>query len=75
MSICIVSGLNHRYGWQPSIPFGAQFAVLGIAVAGALIAMWAMVTNKFFYSIMRIENEKGHTVWANGPYQYIRHPG
>ena len=37
--------------------------------------MWAMATNKFFYSVMRIEKEKGHTVCTNSPYRYIRYPG
>ncbi len=73
--ICIISGLNHRYGWQPYIPLPLQVAALGVAVTGTLITMWAMATNKFFYSVMRIEKEKGHTVCTNGPYRYIRHPG
>ena len=34
-----------------------------------------MASNKFFYGVLRIAQEKGHTVCASGPYQYVRHPG
>ena len=36
---------------------------------------WALASNKFFYGVLRIAQEQGHTVCACGPYQYVRHPG
>jgi protein-S-isoprenylcysteine O-methyltransferase Ste14 len=34
-----------------------------------------MASNKFFYGVLRVAQEKGHTVCASGPYRHIRHPG
>ena len=33
------------------------------------------MVNKFFSAVVRIQRERGHTVVASGPYQYVRHPG
>ncbi len=35
---------------------------------------WAMIANWHFYGYVQI-NEEGHSVTANGPYRFIRHPG
>jgi protein-S-isoprenylcysteine O-methyltransferase Ste14 len=42
--------------------------------AGYALSSWAMVSNKFFSGFVRIQKERGHTVAAGGPYQYVRHP-
>jgi len=34
-----------------------------------------MVSNKFFSTMVRIQEERGHTLAAEGPYKYVRHPG
>jgi len=43
-------------------------------LAAALIA-WAMRSNRFFSSVVRIQKDRGHTVVTAGPYGFIRHPG
>lgn len=75
VSMCIVAGLNMRFGWLPRIPFVIQIAGIVLAVLGSLVTAWAMASNKFFYGVLRIAQEKGHTVCTSGPYQYVRHPG
>ncbi len=42
---------------------------------GSAISSWAMVANKFFSTIVRIQKERGHYVVTGGPYKYVRHPG
>lgn len=75
ISMCIVAGLNIRLGWAPQIPFMLQIAGIVLAILGSILPPWAMASNKFFYGVLRIVQEKGHTVCASGPYQYVRHPG
>ena len=75
ISMCIVAGLNIRFGWFPQIPFKLQITGIVLAVLGSILTAWAMASNKFFYGVLRIAQEKGHTVCASGPYQYVRHPG
>ena len=46
-----------------------------VAVLAAALIAWAMHTNKFFSSIVRIQKDRGHVVVAGGPYHFVRHPG
>ncbi|CAG0933391.1 protein-S-isoprenylcysteine O-methyltransferase [Thermoflexales bacterium] len=75
LSMCIVAGLNVRFGWLPQISFALQIAGIVLAVLGSMLTAWAMASNKFFYGVLRIAQEKGHAVCASGPYQHVRHPG
>ena len=75
ISMCIVAGLNLRFGWLPQIPFPLQITGVVLAVLGSTLTAWAMASNKFFYGVLRSALDKGHTVCARGPYRYVRHPG
>ena len=71
----IVAGLDHRYGWSPEFPlwltvFGFMLTSLGYAFAS-----WALVENRFFSSVVRIQTDRGHVVCDSGPYRFVRHPG
>jgi len=74
-SMCIIAGLDMRFGWLPHIPLTPQIAALGIAMLGSLLTTWAITSNKFFYGVLRIAKERGHAVCIGGPYRYVRHPG
>lgn len=75
VSICVVAGLDARFGWSPAIPPAPLIAALAIAVLGSLLTTWAMASNRFFYGTLRIAKDRGHTVATSGPYRYVRHPG
>ncbi len=75
VGICIVAGLDVRFGWSPGIPPALLIAALAIAVLGSLLTTWAMASNRFFYGVLRIAKDRGHTVATSGPYRYVRHPG
>ena len=71
----ITAGLDDRFHWSSRMFFLA--APIGVVVAllsTALIA-WAMRSNRFFSSVVRIQKDRGHRVVAGGPYRFIRHPG
>jgi protein-S-isoprenylcysteine O-methyltransferase Ste14 len=73
--ILILAGLDERFGWGGSLPFWVQlagFVLLGLSYP---LFTWAMVSNKFFSTIVRIQTERGHTVQTGGPYRFVRHPG
>ncbi len=71
----IVAGLDDRFGWSPDLPDAIQLAALAVIALGSLIGVWAMLTNRFFSSHVRIQVDRGHTVVDTGPYRYVRHPG
>jgi protein-S-isoprenylcysteine O-methyltransferase Ste14 len=77
LTLCkhIVAGLDVRYGWTAPIPVWLQIVTLVIAVLGYALGTWAMAVNAFFSQIVRIQDDRGHTVVTDGPYQFVRHPG
>ena len=71
---CIVAGLDVRFGWtEVSLPL--HVIALVVAVLGYALVVWATAVNAYFSQIVRIQEERGHTVATGGPYQYVRHPG
>jgi protein-S-isoprenylcysteine O-methyltransferase Ste14 len=73
--LVIVAGLDHRLGWSPAFP--AWLNILGfiLIVVGYTFAGWALVENRFFSSVVRIQADRGHIVCDSGPYRMVRHPG
>ena len=75
MAVWITAGLDHRYHWSTGGSSLAFTAGLAVAVLGSVLSTWAMRSNRFFSSVVRIQKERGHTVVDSGPYRFIRHPG
>lgn len=75
MVIAIVAGLDTRFSWSPRLGVGFPVAGLVFIVLGFVVFLWAMASNRFFSSFVRIQTDRGHTVETGGPYRYVRHPG
>jgi len=73
--LVIVAGLDHRFVWSPVFPL--WLIVLGFILTslGYAFAVWALVENRFFSSVVRIQTDRGHVVCDSGPYRLVRHPG
>ena len=73
--LVIVAGLDHRFGWSPVFPL--WLIVLGFLLIslGYAFAAWALIENRFFSSVVRIQADRGHVVCDSGPYRIVRHPG
>lgn len=69
-----VAGLNERFDWPPSIPIELQVIGSIVLVLGTLLGTWAMIVNRFFSAVVRIQTDRGHTVVTSGPYRFVRHP-
>jgi protein-S-isoprenylcysteine O-methyltransferase Ste14 len=70
----ILAGLDVRYEWTRGISPLLQVAALISVVLGYALTVWATAANAFFSLIVRIQQERGHTVAAGGPYRFVRHP-
>jgi protein-S-isoprenylcysteine O-methyltransferase Ste14 len=47
-----------------------------IGLASSLgLTFWAMLANRFFSPVVRIQSERGHHLINSGPYRHLRHPG
>ena len=70
----VVAGIDHRAAWAPSIPPAAQIMAAVLVAGGFAVSSWAMIVNRFFSAVVRIQRERGHSVVSSGPYRLIRHP-
>ena len=70
----VVAGLDFRYDW--SAPFAPGMELLGVVLmlVGYGFAGWAMLTNAFFSSMVRLQADRGQYVVTEGPYRIVRHP-
>jgi protein-S-isoprenylcysteine O-methyltransferase Ste14 len=71
----LVAGLNHRFAWPPALSLPVQVVGAAGLLFGLALSTWAMVANRFFSSVVRIQAERGHRVVDAGPYHFVRHPG
>lgn len=74
MATMVVAGLDRRFGWSPTIPPAGQVAAALLVAAGYGLAVWAMVENRYFSSVARIQADRGQQVVTSGPYRLVRHP-
>jgi len=74
-AILILAGLDDRFGWVGAIRIEVQIAAFVLLGLSYPLFTWAMVSNKFFSTIVRIQKDRGHTVQTRGPYRFVRHPG
>ena len=75
LGILAVAGLERRFEWSPQVPAPFQWGGMAILIVGWGLASWAMASNRFFSTVVRIQKDRGHTVVTGGPYQFVRHPG
>ena len=75
LAIIVIAGLDARFAWSSAIPAGLWWAALLLAWLCQLFVLWAMASNRFFATTVRIQEERSHQVVDVGPYRFIRHPG
>ena len=71
----LMAALDVRFGWTGEV--STLWHVAGAVVFGAGLGLfgWAMVTNAYFSTAVRIQTDRGQTVCSSGPYRLVRHPG
>ena len=73
--IPLVAGLDALFDWSPPFSLPVKMLALAIILAGYALASYALVENRFFSGMVRIQTDRGHQVVSSGPYRWIRHPG
>lgn len=73
--ILMVAGADMGFGWTPPFTINAKLAALAVIVLGYVFSSWALVENRFFSGVVRIQTDRGHHVVTSGPYRIVRHPG
>ncbi len=75
LGVPVVAGLDERFGWSPQLIPAIHLAGLAFFGLGQGLFSWAMASNKYFSTLVRIQMDRSHTVATSGPYRYVRHPG
>lgn len=75
IAVYLIAGLDERFSGSPDMSLALHLLGLVAFVFGNLLFTYAMTSNKFFSTAVRIQSERGQTVAASGPYRFLRHPG
>jgi protein-S-isoprenylcysteine O-methyltransferase Ste14 len=75
LALPLAAGLDARFGWTPTLGTGWHWLGAGVFAGGVALISWAMITNPYFSTVVRVQRERGQTVCRTGPYQFVRHPG
>ena len=70
----IVAGLDFRNDWSPAFASWVEWLGAALMLLGYWFAGWAMVTNAFYSSAVRLQTDRGQHVVTDGPYRIVRHP-
>ena len=63
-----------RFHWTTVDPALRALGLIGFVLSFALVAR-AMLVNRFFSAVVRLQTDRGHHVIDRGPYRLVRHPG
>ncbi|KPL77356.1 hypothetical protein ADN00_08975 [Ornatilinea apprima] len=73
--IPLTAGLDGLFSTLPNFSILVKIAALVLMLAGFALGSYALVENRFFSGMVRIQTDRGHKVISSGPYAWIRHPG
>jgi protein-S-isoprenylcysteine O-methyltransferase Ste14 len=73
--IPLVAGLDARFDWSPAFSVPVKALSLVVILAGYALGSYALIENRFFSGMVRIQTDRGHQVVSSGPYRWMRHPG
>ena len=69
--IPLVVGLDALFEWSPSFSLTVKIVSLVIILAGYVWGSYALIENRFFSGVVRIQTERGHHVVSGGPYRWM----
>ena len=73
--IPLVAGLEARIDWPPTFSLLVSLVSLLVLVAGYVFGSYALIENRFFSGMVRLQVDRGQQVVSTGPYRWMRHPG
>ncbi|MHB1319568.1 MAG: methyltransferase family protein [Anaerolineae bacterium] len=75
VALLVVAGLDARLDWTPGHSIAAKSVALLAMLAGYAISSYALIENRYFSAVVRLQTDRGQQVVSTGPYAWVRHPG
>lgn len=73
--IPLVAGLDALSKGPVNFSLPVEIVALLIILASYALASYALIENRFFSGMVRIQADRGQQVVSTGPYAWVRHPG
>jgi len=73
--IPLVAGLEAMLHWPTPFNITVKILALTFILVGYALGSYALIENRFFSGMVRIQTDRGHQLVSSGPYRWIRHPG
>lgn len=73
--IPLAAGMDALSDRAPVFSLTVKISALVVILAGYILGSYALIENRFFSGMVRIQADRGHHVVSGGPYRWIRHPG
>ncbi len=73
--IPLAAGLEARFGGGTTFSLPLKLLALAIILAGYALGSYALIENRYFSGMVRIQSDRDHRVVSSGPYGWVRHPG
>ncbi len=73
--VMLVIGLDALLDWSPSFSLPVKIIALMVILLGYALGSYALIENRFFSGVVRLQTDRGHQVVSSGPYRWLRHPG
>ena len=75
MAVILVPGLDVvRYGWTEPLPVPVRVIGFVLHVPCMAAVLRVMLENSYLARVVKIDEERGHSVITTGPYAVVRHP-
>jgi protein-S-isoprenylcysteine O-methyltransferase Ste14 len=71
----IIAGLDERLGWTADKNLWFHLTGIVFYLLGNLVVTWSMYSNRYFSTMVRIQDDREHSVASGGAYKFVRHPG
>ncbi len=71
----LLAALDERFEW--TVEYATLWQAIGAGIYALALGLigWAMISNAYFSTAVRIQSDRGQQVCHNGPYRIVRHPG
>jgi len=73
--IPITAGIEALLSTSTVFSIWVKIISLILIIASYALGSYALIANRFFSGLVRIQSERGHQVVSSGPYRWVRHPG